>query len=202
MGECKKNDEGLWKLNGTAMNIYSSLVSLRNQELSNHWTRYHVFAALNSAVIVAFVNFSGPRGGDNILFWLGIFLTIVWFLFTHYGKEQIIERWDKKLETFEEEVSKECGFHAFFSELRRKRGFIHWLQLSVPIIFLIIWCVHVHWRPDTERKIKAEESISKSIDDLKQEMAILHKSIDSQGEAVRQLNSTLAAQVSSGTIKK
>lgn len=202
MGECEKDDKGLWQLSGTAMNVYSSLISLRNQELATHWTRYHVFAALNSAVLVAFANFSGPHGGHDILFWLGIMLTIVWFLFVYSGKKQLIERWDKKLETFEGEVSKECGFHAFFSELRGKRGAIHWLQLSVPIFFLIIWVgTLIYWHPDTERRIKAEESISTSIDDLKQEMALLHESVGSQEGAIRQLQATLAAQVAPGVIR-
>lgn len=201
---CQKDEKtGKWKLDSTAVNVYTALVRLRNQELATHWTRYHVFAAVNIAIVVAFATFSGLRGGRILLVLLGSLLTVLWFLFAYFGKKQLIERWDAALVTFEKEVSEECGFHAFLSKWQTKKGIIHWLQLIVPIIFLMIWVGSaVLWRPEVDRRVVAEESIAKATADLKAEVTLLYQSLGKHEEAIRQLQTTLATQASSGARRK
>jgi len=201
---CQKDENtGKWKLDATAVNVYAVLVRLRNQELAAHWTRYHVLAAVNIAVVLAFANFSGLRGGRILLVLLGMFLTVLWLLFAYFGKKQLIERWDAALVTFEAEVSQECGFHGFLSKWQAQKGIIHWLQLIVPVIFLMIWIgSSALWRPDVDRRAVAEENIAKAAAGLKAEVTLLHQSLGKHEEAIRQLQTTLAARASSGARSK
>ena len=199
MSDCEKDDKGRWKLDSTSVNVYASLIRLRNQELSTHWTRYHVFAAINTAVILAFANFSGSHGGHAILFCLGIILTIVWLLFAYFGKKQLSERWDKELENFEAEVSEECGFHAFLTKWHNIKGPIHYLQLIVPFIFFIIWIgAIVFWQPGAT----TQEKITKAVGELKAETTSIHKTIEKHEDAILKLQATLAAQASSNAVKR
>lgn len=201
---CDKDENtGKWKLNATSVNVYAALVRLRNQELATHWTRYHVFAALNSAVLVAFANFSGPRSGRILLELLGLTLTVLWWFFASLGKKQLRERCDAALIGFEAEVSNECGFHTFLTEWQKQKEPIHRLQLAVPVIFLMIWLgAIVFWQPGNAPETFIQGKIAKTAEELKSDISNIRKAIEKNEDAILKLQTTLAAQTSSNTAKR
>lgn len=128
------------KLNSDQRIMYSSLVSIRNNEVNLRWTRIQIFFIIHSAGLSLVVTQTVPGTYTHIFSCiLGVFLGILWRLVVRRIGHWV-NYWDERLSRFEKnqpiKIFSGVGF------VRASRGITtHAILFRVVEVFIIIWTV-------------------------------------------------------------
>ena len=132
--------------------LYSSLVAIRNTELSIYWTRYSILSAINFGIIAVALTAGNNSTIHAARTWIslgGILIASIWLLITVRGKHLLTERWDRNIEIFEQKCIDDPELKLFTRVLKSesKNRFIkNWdnlniLAWSLPVLCIIAWIV-------------------------------------------------------------
>jgi hypothetical protein len=132
--------------------LYSTLVSIRNTELTVYWTRYNIQSAINFVFLAAVLT-SGSDSfiGKHIMpaAVIGLVLAIIWLFIVVKGKELLTDRWERHIRSYEEstnevkyklfcEVKKEEGNK---SKIKRAWDNLDIIAPGLPILCMVAWIV-------------------------------------------------------------
>ena len=134
--------------------LYSSLVGLRNTELTIYWTRYNILSAINFALLAV-----GFSAGDasfvvanrTLTAVGGLLIAVIWLLITVKGKQLLIERWDRNIEIYEEQCITDPDLRLFTRVLqnesknwfRKRWDNLNILAGSLPVLCIVAWVILV-----------------------------------------------------------
>jgi hypothetical protein len=127
--------------------LYKLLADRVNQEISVYWVRNSIMLAVNAGVItIAFaIDIHYPL--SLCLFTIGILCSIIWLLVAIRARRWLYY-WENRLADVEKRLPEPHLFPAYWEERkdRVKKGeppAVTTLIFSLPIIFIIVWCIYI-----------------------------------------------------------
>jgi hypothetical protein len=121
---------------------YEAIVSVRNAELSAHWTRYNIHTVLNSTILFGFLaayerSFTGAAIAPAII--LGSVLSAVWALMTWRGGLWV-RFWNERLAAIEPTSGRPDVFTEAIN-MSADHGMLRATLVSaaVPLLFSLSW---------------------------------------------------------------
>jgi len=135
---------------------YAEIVSVRNAEVSSHWTRYNIHTVLNSTVLFGYLaigkqSLAGAATAPAII--LGSVLSLVWALMTWRGGLWV-RFWNERLA----DIERAGGRADVFTEaidMSADHGILRatLISIAVPLLFSIAWCWFAYTSTGTVRTV-------------------------------------------------
>lgn len=162
-----------------AVNLYSTLVGVRNTELSTHWSRYNVMAAASIAIFVVFLASGGEKFTQIILEVIGFLLAAVWLSQTYFGKKMIVRRFEGFIIRLEQDLESLLPwFPRMFNRIaimedrlaegerppidweKQRSHDVNWRQFAPPVSLALLWVVFFFATITAERKASIREVVT------------------------------------------
>jgi hypothetical protein len=133
--------------------LYSSLLSVRNTELTVYWTRYNIQAVLNFGLIAVALSAAPNSIIDKfptLVAVSGMFLALIWLLFVVFSKRLITDEWDNCVKNYEQSILKSkqdvpndiliiSQFTYNKNYFKRNLYNLNFVACSLPIICGLAW---------------------------------------------------------------
>jgi len=169
--------------------FYTSLVNVRNTELSVYWTRYNILAAVNLALLAIALASDSTSFMYNFPIWImlgGIILAFIWLLITIKGKQLITNRWEEHIRDYEKAFKdKNQKLFTNVNTAENVKCFLkkHYDNLNiparaVPIICIVGWLIigFYFWPTTTKdaKHIKLEMALEKIENSINRQAVEMH----------------------------
>lgn len=153
--DVKSGDQQTNPLSEDVAAVYYSLVTVRNQELATHWSRFNVLALLNVGLMAAILTRPLKCWQSAALCMLGAVLAMIWLRITRDGKRMLTCRWERYIIDFEQRLSPDSRIPKMFTEIALLEGRIKkegdrpteeqsvrlGLQGYLPVFFIGMWVI-------------------------------------------------------------
>lgn len=150
--------------------FYPSFVNVRNTELTVHWTRYNILAAVNLALLAVALSAEPFSLIRQFPIWImigGIVLAVIWLLITIKGKQLFTKRWEKHIRNYERRFDDQCI--QLFTKVKKEEKEKIWLKRnwdninffawSLPVICMVAWIIiGCYFQNAKSENIRANES--------------------------------------------
>jgi len=130
-------------MNETQRLMYSSLISLRNTEVSLRWTRNQIFFLINSAAIFLVATQMGTQNEFyGLACFAGIVLSIMWLTIIFIIRTWV-DYWDSILGALESLDGQPIQLFKgpVWNMVRQRPVTAHRILVSLAILFLSVWSV-------------------------------------------------------------